>query len=60
MTDLIGLFLGVAVLLVLTGEQFQRLVEESEHVRSDSSQGLRIRDDRCASQDDLPGVLYLD
>ena len=60
MTDLIGLFLGVAVLLVLTGEQFQRLVEESEHVRSDSPQGLRVRDDRGASQGDLPGVLYLD
>ena len=60
MTDLIGLFLGVAVLLVLTGEQFQRLVEESEHVRSDSPQGLCVRDDRGATQDDLPGVLYLD
>ena len=58
--DLIGLCLGLTVLLVPVCEQFQCPFEESDHVRSDSPQGLGVRDDCCASQDNFPGVFYLD
>ena len=54
--DLIVLFL----LIVLLAEEIHGIHEELDHVRGDSPEGPCVRDYRGASQDDLPGVLYLD
>ena len=54
--DLIVLFL----LIVLLAEEIHGIHEELEHVRCDSPEGPCVRDYRGASQDDLPGILYLD
>ena len=56
MVDLIVLFL----LIVLLAEEIHGIHEELEHVWSDSPEGPCVRDYRGASQDDLPGILYLD
>lgn len=50
----------LCLLLVLLAEDIHGPYEELEHVRCNSPEGPCVRDDRGASQDDLPGILYLD
>ena len=50
----------LCLLFVPLAEDIHGPYEELDHVRSDGPQGLGVRDYRGASQDDLPGVLYLD
>ncbi len=50
----------LCLLFVPLAEDIHGPYEELDHVRGDSPQGLGVRDYRGASQDDLPGVLYLD
>lgn len=48
------------LLIVLLAEEIHGPYEELDHVRGDGPHGLGVRDYRGASQDDLPGILYLD
>lgn len=50
----------LCLLFVPLAEDIHGPYEELDHVRSDGPQGLCVRDYRGASQDDLPGILYLD